>query len=1067
MKKIPLVLSLIVAGSLWFTPANAGPLETYFSEAQKAYKENRLDEAAASFDKVVGLLQKKKQSQQARLVLGNVAGIRIKQEKYQEAIDIYTKALKLAGKIDPKFKARAYSNLAFCYYKLNDHSQRASYIHKLLDEKLVTDPQREANYIALLGDSYNELECYSMAASFYEKASKSLSQDSLFPLGRLYSRWAMCVGNLGDFQRAEELLGKAKKLAKPDDMQNHAEILSNLGILKWEQGDYADASKLISQAIDIEVSSQLRRNEGLDYNNMGLVQKSAGLHDKALANFEKSLDIAREVKNIKDEAIALSNIALVKRIKGVYSEARQHYAEAFNLYQKCGFVEGMASTRLGQGKLYELADLDYAKALSCYREALSYYEELQMRRGMAESFNQVGRVLKKAANPQKATRDLVFSDDEPVFPPLPAVEACNESREAYTSALSIASAIGSRELIWTAHQGLGSAFREEGKLQEAFSEYEKAIELVVRMRGKDSDVELLGEYLRDKGDLFTEAMELCHELYSKSGEKNFMVRAMELDEIYRNEIIKANATLVRLDYVDPEKRNLYNEILENTRKKSKIKPIIATSDKNTLVAKEAKLNKEHSEKLDAAFEELLSQWKTRYPEDAVLFDSNAKIDTDKIRATLADDEIVLNYVGLPEALVIIAISKDGVNIYTSPISSKKLDEKIKKDFLVDIIEGYRDVTTPAKETAAMHKSTAFFQEMYQYVMKPVEEQIRGKKRIVVVASGFLAQLPFMALVTDGSDPLNPRYLVDDKEIVLSRLSFFEGRGTKGQIDNQVSLLAAGNPRNRYAEILGALPAAEEEVKKVSALFGVAPDSEYVKYQYDATETWFKDALSHGGYDMLYMATHGMPFADTFSFYQQIEKRKAKGKKVPAKAAEQYDYMVSHLPGMSMLNGYIYMAASEKDDGFLTLREIMEMPAGSFRKSRIVVLSACNTGVTFAPKALKSDATFEALTSEEVEKDLRKAGWVPGVDQVSFVDTFMKRGVDYTFGTLWFADDMAAGYILSEFAKNMKDRPVVTAYNSTIQKYLQDAREGNNPLGASYTTTPQHPYFWAVGAVFGH
>ena len=219
--------------------------------------------------------------------------------------------------------------------------------------------------------------------------------------------------------------------------------------------------------------------------------------------------------------------------------------------------------------------------------------------------------------------------------------------------------------------------------------------------------------------------------------------------------------------------------------------------------------------------------------------------------------------------------------------------------------------------------------------------------------------------------------------------------------------------------------------------------------------------------MLYMATHGMPFADTFSFYQQIEKRKAKGKKVPAKAAEQYDYMVSHLPGMSMLNGYIYMAASEKDDGFLTLREIMEMPAGSFRKSRIVVLSACNTGVTFAPKALKSDATFEALTSEEVEKDLRKAGWVPGVDQVSFVDTFMKRGVDYTFGTLWFADDMAAGYILSEFAKNMKDRPVVTAYNSTIQKYLQDAREGNNPLGASYTTTPQHPYFWAVGAVFGH
>lgn len=1066
MKKLSLILSVIVAGNVWCASAYAGSLEKYFAQAQKAYKENRLEEAASSFDKVADLLQKRKQPQQAGLILGNVAGIRIKQEKYQEAIDIYTRALKISERVDPKFKAKVFTNLAFCYYKLGEHAQRASYLHKLLDEKLVTDLQQQANIFSLLGDSYNELECYSTALGWYEKAAKSFSPDSP-SLGRLYARWAMCSGNLGDFQRAESLFKKAQNLGDPADKQNSAEIFSNLGILKWEQGEYAAASEFISKAIEIESRSRLRRNEGLDFNNFGLIQKSAGLYDNALISFENSLAIAREVKNIKDEAIALSNIALVKRIKGEYSLARQQYAEALGLYRQCGFMEGMASTLLGQGKLYEIADLDYAKALECYKEARSYYEELEMRRGVAESLNQIGRVLKKAANPKHVARDLVFSDDTPVLPDVEASQARAESREAYAAALEIASSIGSRELVWTAHQGLGNAFREEGKFQEAFNEYEKAVNIVTGLRGADSDVELLGEYLKDKRDLFAEAMEICHQLYKQTGDKKFMVRAMELDEILRNEVVKANAALIRLNYAEPEKRCLYNELLDNIRRKNKAVSNAVAADASSTASKEAAADKERIQKLDVAFEELLAKWKAQYPEDAVLFDSNARIDVDVVRANLADDEIVLNYVGLQEALIIIAITKESVNIYTSPVPVAVLDDKIKNNFLVDIIEDYRNVDTPEKEDDAMHKSTAFFHEMYQIVMKPVEEDIKNKKRLVIVASGFLAQLPFMALVTDASDPVNPRYLAEDKEVLLSRLAFFEGKGSDGRMVDQASMLAAGNPRNRFAELLAPLPAAEEEVRKAASLFGVASGADSVKYRYDATETWFKDTLSRGGYDILYMATHGMPFSDTFSFWQQIEKIKAKGKKVSAETSAQYDYMVGNLPGRSMLNGYIYMAASEKDDGFLTLKEIMELPASSFRDSRIVILSACNTGVTFAPKALKHKAIYEALTSEEVERELRKAGWVPGVDQVSFVDTFMKRGVDYAFGTLWFADDMAVGYILSEFVRNMKSEPITSAYHSTIRQYLKDSREERNPLGVHYTTTPQHPYFWAVGAVFGH
>lgn len=1066
MKKLRSFFFVVIIVCASVSYSHAGELEKYFSEAQKAYKANRLDEAAAGFTKVSELLKKKKQNAQAGLVLGNIAGIRIKQENYQEAVNIYLKTLTLADRKDSAFRARIINNMAFCYYKLGDHARRAECLRQLMDEKLVTDKAQQANVLSLLGDSHKEMEYYAVAAEYYEKAAAIMSADSS-NLGRLYAGWGMCASALGEFLQAEELFQKARELAEPGDALNNAEILSNLGIIKWELGEYEAASKFIEQAISLESASGFRRNEGVDYNNLGLVKKSAGLHDNALGNFEKSLAIAREVKNVRDEAIALSNIALVKRIEGDYAHARQYYAAALELFRQCDFQEGVATTLLGQGKLYEIADLDYAKALECYREALTCYEALSMRRGMAEALNQIGRVLKKTANPKRVSRDLVFSDEPFVMPQLSAEQAREESRKAYSRALAIASEISSRELIWTACQGLGNAFREEGRLQEAFDSYEKAVAIVTGLRCKDSDTELLAEYLLDKKDLFTEAMELCYELYRHTGDKKFMFRALELDEILRNEIIKANTSLVRLEFADAEKNKLYNEIFNNVRRRGGTAGNGEAADTSEAGSKESEIRRERARKLDEAFEELLALWKTRYPEDAVLFDSNARIDTDQIRAVLADNEIVLNYISLPDSLIILSIAKEAVNIYTVSVAAETLDEKIKKDFLVEIIEAYRDVDTPEKEVAAMHKSTAFFREMYHIVMEPVESEIRDKKRLIITASGFLAQLPFAALVTEEGDPMRPHYLAEDKEVELSRLSFFTGREPEKVMNGQVSLLAAGNPRNSFVDILAPLPAAEEEVRKVSALFGVTPDSDSVKYQYDATETWFKNTLAAGGYDMLYMATHGMPFADTFTFYRQIENIRAKGRKVPDRAGAQYDYMHSHLPGMSMLNGYIYMAASDSDDGFLTLREIMELPVSSFNNTHLVILSACNTGVTFAPKALKNNSVYEALTSDEVEMDLRRAGWVPGVDQVSFVDTFMKRGVDYTFGTLWFADDRATGYILSEFAENMKTESVVSAYSSTIRRYLKDSAEGRNPLGNNYTTTPQHPYFWAVGAIFGH
>lgn len=1097
MKFLRAVFFLIFCFYLFPFAAHAGKLENSFAAAQKAYQENRLDEAAEGFGEVAAMLVRNKQIPQARLVLGNVAAIRIRQEKYGEAIAVYEQALGLPGKVAPDFQQKAWTNLAVCHHHRGEFALKAEYL-----ERLVKSPSGQGGNLydlyAQMGDAYKALELYSRAVSAYAKAAELLpKQDSdIETRRRILNGWGLCAGNLGDFALAEKLFTEVMNSGGEDPLPA-AESSSNLGILKLEQGDYPAAAKLLTASLDIEKSAMLRRNEGVDSNNYGLVLKSAGRHEEAKEYFSRSIAIAREVGNVHDEAIALSNMALAARITGDHASARRDYAAALELYEKAGFREGRASTLLGLGKIYEAADNDYARALDCYRQANAVYEELEMPRGIAESLNQMGRCLRKAAAPKRATRDLVFDDEEITLPPLEPAAARRESVEAYAHALSIAERLGTRELIWSAHQGLGFALREEGKTAEALAEYEKAIALVTSMRGSQDDVELLGEYMKDKSELFTEAMELCAALHKETGRQEYMVRAMELDEILRNEIIKANTQLVRLNYADADKKKLYEDMLNISAQRDKVASHIPfvpePSDTKEMTAEEsrqaglreeeAKAARERVATLEKTFNELLAEWKKRYPEDAALFDSNAKIDTKAVQASLAPDELVLNYISLPDTLVIVSIAKEFVHIYAEPVTKKELDDKIKKDFLTDIIEGFRKVETPAQEAIAMRLSTAYFKKMYDILMSPVENDINSKRKLIIVTSGFLSQFPFMALVSDDTDPIYPVYFVKNKEIIYSRLNFFNNNiRNESILSTSPVMVAAGNPRNTLFPALKSLAAAEVEVEHAAQSLGLPLNSNNIKYTNEATETWFKELLSKNPIDIIYFATHGMPFSDTYaSYYVDFEEQISK---LSEKAKEKYrnskKYMESCLDGLSMLNGYLYMAESESDDGFLTLKEIIELPKNRLYNTKIVILSACNTGVSFAPKSLEDEQIMSTLSSYNIEKELRNIGWIPGIDQVSFVDTFMRQGVSFAYGTLWFADDKANSHILSQFMDELKNRSISIAYQSVISKYLQECREGKTVLGPAldkktkkpipgtvYTTIPQHPYFWAVGAIFGH
>lgn len=133
-------------------------------------------------------------------------------------------------------------------------------------------------------------------------------------------------------------------------------------------------------------------------------------------------------------------------------------------------------------------------------------------------------------------------------------------------------------------------------------------------------------------------------------------------------------------------------------------------------------------------------------------------------------------------------------------------------------------------------------KLYNQLLKPIETDLAGKKRLLLATSGPLNNLPFSALVS-GATNGKPRFLVEDYEIVSLLRS-----GDLARLQNEPTLDVAswtvfGNPD-------GSLPAAELETEFIKKLH---PQSKtFVRN--DARELRLRELVAETG--VLHLATHG-------------------------------------------------------------------------------------------------------------------------------------------------------------------------------------------------------------------
>ncbi len=173
--------------------------------------------------------------------------------------------------------------------------------------------------------------------------------------------------------------------------------------------------------------------------------------------------------------------------------------------------------------------------------------------------------------------------------------------------------------------------------------------------------------------------------------------------------------------------------------------------------------------------------------------------TYEIRGSLAKDSAIIEYAVLPNRLVAFIVRADRLRVVTFAVTADSIVQAGKR--LADAVEHDEDLVSPG--TAA-----------YVALLQPLWPEISDARRLVFVATGDLAALPFAALY----DPISERFLIERTSILeapSATLAISAAQRAKPLSQERVLAIGASRFDSESFPNAQLLPNVEEEAKRVA------------------------------------------------------------------------------------------------------------------------------------------------------------------------------------------------------------------------------------------------------------
>jgi CHAT domain-containing protein/tetratricopeptide (TPR) repeat protein len=839
--------------------------------------------------------------------------------RYAEAVPLAQEALAIREKAlgpDHLDVALSLNNLAGLYDNQGRYAEAEPLYKRSLairEKALGPDHLDVATALGGLAELYRNQGRYDEAEPLYKRALAIREK----ALGPDHPSVAAALGGLAEFYRNQGRYAEAEPLYKRSlairekalgpDHPSVATALNNLALLYKEQGRYAEAEPLYKRALAIlekalgpdhpYVAAALA-GLGALYDDQGRYAETEPLYKRALAIKERALG-----PDHPDVATALNNLAGLYLNQGRNAEAEPLLKRALAIFEKAlgsdhpdvaTPLNNLATLYENQGRYAEAEPL-YKRSLAIWEKALGLGHPLVATAlyNLAELYDEQDRMAEAEPLYERslATRQKALGPDHPlVAVSLNSLAALYGEQGRYADALPLVrTTIANRTASTLA--ALPVLFgAQTAKLIAADEAIDDGLNVVQR-----ASQTAAGEALNALAVRFSAGNDRLAQLVRK-------------DQDLAGEAANLDKAAIAAVSNEPSKRDAATE--QRVR------------DRTAMIAKER--------------DDLQTVFRREFPDYAAL--SNPQPLTAKdIQALLADDE----------ALIVIDLGVKQGSVWAITRSAGDWKElSVSADEVSKRVSALRALLK--FDSAKPFDAQASF-ELYQKLLGPVEDVVRGKPRLSIVVNGALTSLPLQLFVTrdpTGKALKDVDWLIRSHAVTVlpsvASLKVLRGKSTLAHADKPLIgfadpvfdqqlrnvRVAAAETASRgirggvadIAELRTALPPLPEtadELRKVAASVHANPAD--VILGPDATETRVKQAKLDQ-FRIVYFATHGLLAGDVADF--------AKLNAEPA--------LVLTLPEHP----------TEYDDGLLTASEVAQLKLNA----DWVVLSACNTASAEKPGA---------------------------------------------------------------------------------------------------------------------
>jgi tetratricopeptide (TPR) repeat protein len=180
-----------------------------------------------------------------------------------------------------------------------------------------------------------------------------------------------------------------------------ARALFAAGVLATEQADYAAASALTGESLDIARDLNDERGVAIALNALAVIARDRGALAAARSLFDESLVAWRAIGDPVVIARSLSNLANVVKLQGNYSFARSLYEESRSIFHALGDKTGTAWSLNYEGDIARDQG-ENVTAQALYEQSLEIFRELDDKWGIAGCLVDLGDLARDRGDDQSA-----------------------------------------------------------------------------------------------------------------------------------------------------------------------------------------------------------------------------------------------------------------------------------------------------------------------------------------------------------------------------------------------------------------------------------------------------------------------------------------------------------------------------------------------------------------------------------------------------------------------------------------------------------------------------------------